>query len=330
MKKLTIKISFLVYSLWFMSLLSGCRNQPLYKDTRILMGTFVEVTSPEERALGIVFAEIKRLDDLLSKYKADSEVSRLNKLGELKVSPDTFYILKKSEEFWRLSQGAFDITVGPLVSLWGFSHKKYRVPQALEIKEALKVVGTDKIIFNNADNVVKFSVPGMSIDLGAIAKGYALDCAVKKLKEAGITSCLINAGGQIHALGGKPVRQWFGFPYSQSQKFGKPWRVAVKNPRGKDFIDYLELKDRAVATSGDYEQYFIKGAKRYSHILDPKTGYPANSGVISVTVIAADGLTADSLATSIVVMGKEKGLSLAGKFKEVKVEIVEDKDVQNN
>ena len=296
--------------------LCGCQDKALYKDTQVLMGTFVEVISPDENAKDIVFAEIKRIEDLLSKYKPDSEISKLNKLGRLKVSPDTFFIIKKAKSFWRLSDGAFDITVGPLLDLWGFTDKKFYLPSKLEIEGILKFVGSDKLLLQEDDNMVKFKISGMKIDLGAIAKGYAVDCAVKKIKENGIKSCLINAGGQIFCLG---------------DKFGKPWHIAVQNPRDKnDILTYLDLKDKAVATSGDYEQYFFKDNHRYCHIFNPKTGYPVEPDLISVTVVAADGLTADALATAIFVLGKEKGEVLAKKFPDVKVKIIEERDVSYN
>jgi len=302
----------------------------LYQDKRVMMGTFVEVISPQQKATEIVFNEITRIENLLSKYKPDSEVSRLNKLGALKVSPETFFIINKSKEFYLLSDGAFDITIAPLMDLWGFtdrpqghglasdsqSHRRFSVPSEGKIKEALKLVGTDKIILRDSDNMIQFKLPGMKIDLGAIAKGYALDCAVNKLRGEGVTSCLINTGGQIYCLG---------------DKFGKPWNIALQNPvKAGRFIDYLKLKDKAVATSGDYEQYFLKGSKRYGHIFNPKTGYPAESRVSSVTVIAQDSLTADALSTSIFVLGKVKGELLAAKFKGLKTEIIEEKNVQNN
>lgn len=274
------------------------------------MGTYVEVISPDMRAPGIVFREIQRFENLLSKYKPDSEVTKLNESGKLKASPEAFYVIKKSVEFWRASDGAFDITVAPLVDLWGFTEKRYRLPTDKEIKSALNLVGSDKIILHEEDNVVEFKTPGMKIDLGAIAKGYATDCAVIKLKTAGIKSCLINTGGQIYCLG---------------DNFGIPWKVAIKNPRGKTVIGYLKLKDKAVATSGDYEQYFFKNNKRYSHILNPKTGYPADSGILSVTVVAQDGLTSDALATAIFVLGKSKGAVLAGRFADTEVRIIEEK-----
>ena len=171
----------------------------LYRNNRILMGTFWEVTSPDKEAGQIVFSEADRIEQLLSKYKAESEVSRLNRLGKLKVSADTFYIIKKSKEFYEASDGAFDITIAPLVSLWGFTDQEQLVPGDDKIKTTLKLVGSDKIILHENDNVVEFRLPGMNIDLGAIAKGFALDCAVKELKKKNINNCLINAGGQVYA-----------------------------------------------------------------------------------------------------------------------------------
>jgi thiamine biosynthesis lipoprotein len=274
-----------------------------------MMGTFVEVASPEKRAAGIVFEEIKKVEDLLSKYNPDSEVSRLNKTGELEVSPDTFYVIKKAGEFWKESSGALDITVAPLMDLWGFTDKNYCLPDDKDIKKTSNLVGFEKIFFDNSKNMVKFSVSGMKIDLGGIAKGYAVDKAVKKLVSQGIKSCIINAGGQVFCLG---------------DKFGRPWGVMIKNPHNQTQKGYLmEVKNMAVATSGDYEQFFLKDNKRYCHIINPKTGYPIQNNIVSVTVIAHDGITADALATSIFVLGKEKGEELAKKFPDVKLKIIE-------
>ncbi|MCU0652481.1 MAG: FAD:protein FMN transferase, partial [Candidatus Omnitrophica bacterium] len=278
----------------------------LYKDNRLMMGTFVDVISPDKNAPQIVFTEIKRVENLLSKYNPDSEVAKLNRLGKLSVSPETLAIIKKSYEFWQISDGAFDITVGPLIDLWGFTDKDYHQPTKSEINKALKLVGSNKIIFNNLNNVVEFRLPGMKIDLGAIAKGYALDCAVKKLKENNIKSCLINLGGQVYCLG---------------DRFGKPWRIAMQETRGKNLREILELKNRGISTSGDYEQYFIIDNLRYCHIINPKTGHPADSGIKSVTVVTENNLEADVLSTAIFVLGKAKGMTLANRFPEIKVKI---------
>lgn len=297
----------------FLSFKYGPQDKRLYRQKRVMMGTFVEVISPDKSAANIAFAEIKRIEEILNKYNPDSEVSKLNKLGRLTVSPETFYVIKKAKEFWLSSEGAFDITVAKLADLWGFTDKQYILPKKAEIENALKLTGTDKIILHEFDNVVQFKIPGMKIDLGAIAKGYALDYAVKKLKESGIKSCLINAGGQIYCLG---------------RRFSKPWRIGIKDPRRIKSVTYLELENKAVATSGDYEQYFLKDKKRYSHIFNPKTGYPAETKVVSVTVIAEDGLTADALGTAIFVLGKDKGERLAKQFGSgVQVKIIEEGDI---
>ncbi|MEW6101451.1 MAG: FAD:protein FMN transferase [Candidatus Omnitrophota bacterium] len=287
----------------------GCQPRVLHKDKQVMMGTFVEVLSPDKDAAAIVFSEIRRVELLLSKYNPESEISRLNKTGKLKASPEIFFILKECERFWKLSAGAFDVSVGPLVDLWGFTTKEYYCPKEAGIREALRLTGFNNIIFNNKDNMIKFKVRGMRIDLGAIAKGYAVDCAVTKLREKGIKSCLINSGGQIHCLG---------------DKFGEPWRVAIKEPRSNRAADGLKLIDKAVSTSGDYEQFFIKGNKRYHHIINPHTGYPADSGILSVTVIADTGLIADALSTSIFILGKVEGLKMAKKIQGVDVRIIEE------
>jgi thiamine biosynthesis lipoprotein len=198
------------------------------------------------------------------------------------------------------------------MDLWGFTDKNYQVPDDKDIKGALALVGFDKISFDNSKNVVKFNVSGMKIDLGGIAKGYAVDKAVNKLIAEGIRSCLINAGGQVFCLG---------------DKFGKPWRVMIKNPRSQTRSNYLlEVRNMAVATSGDYEQFFLKDNKRYCHIINPKTGYPVQNAIVSVTVVARDGVTCDALSTSIFVLGKEKGEELAKRFPDVKVKIMQEKD----
>jgi FAD:protein FMN transferase len=292
---------------WVATLIySSLKNAQVYRDNRLLMGTFWEVASPSKAASGIVFREVKRVEELLSKYNEESEVSRLNRLGKLKVSPDTFYILKKSKEFWQLTQGAFDITVGPLVDLWGFTSQEYQVPGDDQVQAALKLVGSDKIILHEFDNVVEFKLPGMKIDLGAIAKGFALDCAVKKLKENNIRSCLINAGGQVYALG---------------DKSGKPWKVASRGAGRSEIAEVRKLKNRSVSTSADYEQSFLKNGRRYGHILSPQTGFPADSGIVSVTVITDKGLDADALSTGIFVLGREKAKKLLKEFPSAEIKI---------
>lgn len=277
----------------------------LYRETRILLGTFVEVISPDKKAIEISFNEIKRIEGLLSKYSPKSDISILNKEGLILASPETFYIIEKAKEFYYLSEGAFDITVGPLVDLWGFTKKEYFLPSQEEINKTLSLIGSDKIILRKKDNMIQFKFQGMKIDLGAIAKGFALDCAIRRLKEEKIKDALINAGGQVYCLG---------------NRFNKPWRVAIKGSLKKE--GFLYLRNKAVSTSGNYEQFFKDGEKTYGHIINPKTGYPKISDLFSVTVIADDSITADFLSTAIFLLGEEKGLALAKKFKNTEVKIL--------
>ncbi|MDD5130616.1 MAG: FAD:protein FMN transferase [Candidatus Omnitrophica bacterium] len=272
------------------------------------MGTFWQVSSADKQAAEIVFSEASRIEQLLSKYIQTSEVFQLNRLGKLKVSPETFYIIKQSLEFYSQTFGAFDITVAPLIDLWGFTNQKYHIPSDKEIESVLNLVGNDKIILHEKDNVVEFKIPGMKIDLGAIAKGYALDCAVKKLKEHKIDNCLINAGGQIYALG---------------DNFGQSWRIAIRGIKYK-VEGTLRLKNKSASTSGNYEQFFFKGQKRYCHILNPKTGYPVDSSIASATVVCDTGLEADALSTAILVLGKDRKNALIRKFPKAKFYIQEE------
>lgn len=278
----------------------------LFRDNRLLMGTFWQVTSPSKQASSIVFLEANRIEQLLSKYIAGSEISQLNRLGKLKVSVETFYIIKKSLEFYRLSHGAFDITVAPLVDLWGFTNQQFQVPSDDKIRACLELVGSNKIILHEKDNVVEFKIPGMKIDLGAIAKGFALDCAIKKLKENKIDSCLINAGGQVYALG---------------DKFDQSWKIAIQRTNKAEITEALVLKNKSASTSGNYEQFFFKNGQRYCHLLDPRSGYPAQTQITSVTVIADQGLTADALSTSLFVLGKEYVNEISKEFPGVLIKI---------
>lgn len=278
---------------------SGCKAHALYTDNRLLMGTIVEVTSPDKRAAEIVFDEIARIEKLLSVFDPGSDISRLNRSGSVKASPETFFIVKRSIEFCHASGGAFDITVGPLVEAWGFKNNDFRQPPDTEISGILEKVGCDKIILIETDNVLQFKLPGVKINLGGIGKGFALDRAAIVLKKQKIHSCLINSGGQVYAVG---------------DCFGKPWKIGIRGPRGEGIIRLFALKDGSVSTSADDQRFFIIGGRRYGHILDPRTGYPAQSGLISASVVASDGVTADALSTAVVVLGLKKGQELLQKF----------------
>lgn len=294
----------------------ACSSKPYYKETRFLMGTVVEIISQDMRANDLAFSEIKRIEKLLNKFDPHSEVSILNAYGLVKASPDTLRVIKISKEFNKLSDGGFDITVAPLVDLWKEAIKTKILPKETQIIQARQMLGSQNILIDEKKSAIKFLKKGMQIDLGAIAKGYAVDSAINKLKEQGVESALVNAGGNIYCLG---------------KKYNRPWRIGLQHPRQMNkMTGYLDLSDQAVATSGDYQQYFIYQGKRYSHIIDPKTGYPVDNGVVCVTVIAGDATTADALSTSIFVLGKERSEVLAKIFPGVEVRIITKDELQNN
>lgn len=276
--------------------------------TRFLMGTIVEIKAPLDshgdyaavrRAIERAFGEMKRVEELFSVYRKNSEVSRINRLrpGEnLKVDPETFDLIEESIEYNKRTEGAFDITVKPLVDLWKDAAKNNALPSEEDIRAARARVGSRYIKLDGQVRTISFLLEGMAIDLGGVAKGYASDRAIAVLKDNGIKNAIVNSGGDLYCLGRKSSEEL--------------WSVGIRHPRKKDDI-YLEVKleNKAVDTSGDYEKYFMCKGKRYSHIIDPRSGYPAGDDVMSATVIAGDCATADMLATALCVLGRS-GLNI--------------------
>ncbi len=287
-------------------LCAGCQPR-LYTETEFLMGTFVEVTSSDPRAAEIVFKEFKRLEDIFSLYNEESELSRLNAAGNMVVSPELFEVIKKARDIYDLSGGAYDVTVAPLALLWKKAIRDSEFPPDASIKAARALVGFDYVRLDNKTQTVWIFKSGAKIDLSSLAKGYAVDSAVAKLKKAGINSAIVNGGGDLYCLG---------------ENHKRLWSVGIRDPRSdKKVIKRIKLKDEAVATSGDYEQFFVFKNKRYSHIINPKTGYPADSGILSATVIAPDAMTADALATALVVLGTVEGEAFLSHFKGIRAEL---------
>lgn len=277
--------------------------------TQIIMGTTVEISiyPSNKKALEEAFNEIKKVDRLMSTYKEDSEISSLNRQGEMEVSSETLEVIKKALEFSRITRGAFDITCKPLVNLWKKAKKEMKVPSEEEINKALSLVGYRKIVLKG--NLVSFKEKGVQIDLGGIAKGYAVDKAIEVLKKKGIKRALVNAGGDLYALGESPERE--------------KWQIGIQDPRHKDKIfSIIKLKDKGVATSGDYERYFTIEGKRYSHIVNPKTGQTVEDVPMSVTIVAPDATTADALATGVFVLGPKKGMEIINSLSKVEGMII--------
>lgn len=247
-----------------------------------------------ESAVDKAVDEINRLETVLSAEKKESDIYKLNETGSGTLSEDTKDIVAEALKINKTTKGAFDISIYPLMVKWGFTTQKYNVPSKNEISKLLENVDSSKIIFDEKSGSIKLD-KNMKVDLGGIAKGYTSSRVMQIFKQCGVTSGLVSLGGNVQALGTKTD--------------GENWQIAIENPdKSSDYIGVVSVKDKAVITSGGYERYFEKNGKIYHHILDPKTGYPAESGLKSVTIVSDNGTLADALSTSLFVMGKEKAL----------------------
>ena len=260
------------------------------------MDTYMTVKaygSNGDAAVDAAVDEINRLDALLSTGKKDSEIGQINANNGGQLSEDGAVLMERSLELYKSTKGAFDVAIYPVMKAWGFTDGNYQVPDADTLKAALELADPSLIDYDKETLTVSFKKDGVQIDLGGIAKGYTSSRIMDIYKEKGVTSGLVNLGGNAQVLGTKPD--------------GSLWRVAVQSPDSEDeYLGVLETKDKAIITSGGYERYFEKDGVTYHHIIDPSTGYPADNGLISVTIVSADGTLADGLSTSLFVMGKDK------------------------
>lgn len=260
------------------------------------MDTYMTLTAygkNAKKALDEAVDEINNIEQLVSTGIDSSEVSQINKNGKGSVSETTGYLIKRSKEIYDSTNGVFDITIYPIMQAWGFPTENYCVPGKKELKKLRGLMGADHVLYDEKKQEVILNKEGMKIDLGGIAKGYTSSKVMDIFKENGISSAVISLGGNVQTLNGKPD--------------GSDWRVAVENPADTgSYIGVLSIKDKAVITSGGYERYFKQDGKTYHHIIDPATGYPANNGLTSVTIVSDDGTLADGLSTSLFIMGPEK------------------------
>lgn len=262
------------------------------------MDTYMTLKAYGENAQKAVDAaadEIQRLDALLSTGNEESEVAYINKNGKGQVSADTQYLLERATELCRETEGAFDITIYPIMEAWGFTTQEYCVPDEETLKELLSLTDGMQVNFDEQSQEISFGMNGMKIDFGGIAKGYTSSRIVEIWETYGITSGIINLGGNVQLLGAKTD--------------GSNWKIAIQSPNDTNaYIGVLQVQDKAVITSGGYERYFEQDGFSYHHIIDPSTGYPAENGLVSVTIVSEDGTLADGLSTALFVMGKEKAL----------------------
>lgn len=272
-------------------------NEEASKDI-FAMDTYMTVTAygaKAQEAVDEAEAEIQRLDELLSTGNEESEIAQLNQNKSATLSEDAGYLVERALELNKETDGAFDIAIYPVMEAWGFPTQNYQVPTADTLESLLKLADASQIIYDENSRKISFGREGMKIDLGGIAKGYTSSRIMDIYKENNISSGLVNLGGNVQALGTKPD--------------GSKWRVAVQSPDDtEDYLGILSVEDKAVITSGGYERYFEQDGKTYHHIINPKTGYPAENGLISVTVVSEDGTLADGLSTSLFIMGKEEAI----------------------
>lgn len=290
------------FSLIILLLLTSCSKNSSIYDTRFMLGTLVTIKINDHGSTELLnkcFDILTLIEDKMSTSITDNDISRINKYaGEkaIKVSDDTAYVINRGLYYSKISNGRFDISIGPLVNLWGVGNGNAHVPEKQDIEKALLNVDYRKIIQNK--NLV-YLEENMSIDLGAIAKGFAADKVADLLLKSGVKSAIINLGGNIKILGEK---------YENT-----PFRVGIQNPFNSenDYPGILSITDKSIVSSGDYERFFIENGKRFHHILDTTTGYPVETEVSSVTVITQSSMSADALSTIFFSMEIDKGFELA-------------------
>lgn len=283
-------------ALLILLLLSGCTVSEARRST-FAMNTMMSIAvygSGCERSADGALELIAELDKKWSVTDEGSEVYALNHTGEAQLSEETEELIRFALEMHTLTEGALDITLYPVLREWGFTTGEYRVPSQDELSRLMEYTGVDKLTLTEGSAQL---ASGAQIDLGAVAKGYAGDLLCEYLRSQGVESALLDLGGNIHAIGSRPD--------------GSAWRLGVRDPFTEGTIAVLELSDKAAVTSGGYERYFVgEDGQRYSHILDPETGRPADSGLASVTVVAEEGRLCDALSTAVYVMGAERGCAL--------------------
>lgn len=310
----------------FCFITAGCakredNTKPVVK-TNFLLDTLVKISAYGPEASGAIDDAFGRISDIQEKMTVNEDTSQVISINKASgkegviVDDETFAVIERGIFFSELSRGRFDITIGPLVKLWGIGTDRARVPSEEEIETAKILTDYTEVSLDNNLKEVLLNKESMGLDLGAIAKGYAADAAKEVLVGRGVKHAAIDLGGNMMLIGTKPD--------------GTPWKIGVQDPfkpRGNVFAT-LDIIDKTVVTSGIYERYFESGGKRYHHILDPKTGYPVDNGIASVTIITEKSIDADGLSTSVFALGLEMGMKLADEIPGVSaIFITKDKKV---
>ena len=312
MKKITFLIFLVNYSVAF--------SQQIFKKEQSLLGSPFEITVVATDSVqaklytDLAISEVKRIENLVSDWIPTTQISQVNQnagIKPIKVDQEVFDLVERAIKISKLTSGAFDISYASMDKIWKFDGSMKQMPTEEAIKKSVEKVGYQNIILNPKDKTIFLKNKGMKLGLGGIAQGYIADKIKEVLQEKGCTSGLVNVSGDINTWGKQPN--------------GQPWTVGIINPMNKNkvFATFI-LDDSAVETSGSYEKFVVFNGKRYSHIIDPRTGYPA-SGIVSVSVFAKQTELADALATGIFVLGIEVGLDLVNQLNGIDCIIVDDK-----
>ncbi len=302
------KLIYALMGLMVLLCLTSCGPaKPLEADD-FAMGTVITQKiygANAQKASDEVITKIKYLEALMTLNSPGGDVNKLNGnagLGYVSLNPETMSVLKSAQKISELSGGVFDVTVGPVVKAWGIGTDKPHIPPDSALKELVSLIGYADVDLDEESNRASLQRPGQIVDVGGIAKGYAGDVAKEIYQTNGTKSAFINLGGNVVVLGNKPD--------------GSAWNIGIQNPRSEtgDVVGFVHVSDKAVVTSGDYQRYFENDGQRYCHIIDTQTGYPAESGLMSVTIIASSSVEADGLSTAAFVLGLEKGLDLIKRY----------------
>ncbi|RCX11166.1 thiamine biosynthesis lipoprotein [Anaerobacterium chartisolvens] len=293
-----------------------------FEQQSFLMGTVISEKVygyNARKASAEAMARIGEIENTMTVNAQGSQAEALNEASgkkSIRLDGDIIEVLETAKKYSSISGGAFDVTVGPLVKAWGISTEHFKIPEKEEIDELLSLVNYNDIYIDSNNGTVRLAREGQAVDLGAIAKGYAADQTIEIYKRWGIKSAYINLGGNVSVLGKKPD--------------GTLWRIGIQNPRAANgkIVGVINIQDKSVVTSGDYERFSEKDNVRYHHILDPHTGYPSGSGLMGATILADSSVAADALSTAVFVLGLEKGIELVESLEGVEaVFITEDKRI---
>ncbi|WP_240345168.1 FAD:protein FMN transferase [Flavobacterium sp. CLA17] len=287
----------------------ACTGQVMRKRTTLLMGSRFDITIVAEDSLTAetrikeTIAEITRIENLISDWKSDSQVSEVNQnagIRAVKVDKEVFDLTKRAITISKITNGAFDISFAALEKVWKYDGSMTEMPTPEQIKKSVEKVGYQNIVLDSIQSTIFLKLPGMKIGFGSIGKGYAADKAREVMEAKGVKAGIVNASGDLTTWGAQPN--------------GKEWTIGITNPFDTDkFVKIFSLKREAVTTSGNYEKFIELNGKRYSHIINPITGYPA-TGIVSATVFGPSAEMANGFSTSLIVLGKDAGLQLINKY----------------